>query len=452
MRQRFPMRGKNFLEASFPRQRFPPVNLYDASWPTRPSVREFASYRPHCDDPGPAPPGGFVPTLVPRRLPAMPAPLDGETLTSWLLHGIQALGVDLQTGTRLFGLGDSAEGQRLDWLMMRITETEAQSIAAATGQPPDHVVRMTLRPLLDRLPASRGKDGRMNQRARWSSLVPRNAAVCPQCLHETDGRTKIVWHMPWYVACLTHHCYLATSCPSCAGLIRLESSSRRRSRQCGNRLEKPVGKSTYCQLPLSSIEPQQLHDDRLLRLQGNLLPFFYSDAAASNGEPSRSIIDLNLLLVIALTYGSADQLSGADTVVRDAFVDFTEKRGPAGLWQTRYRLPASRTVMAAAVKLATPIFFSEHTSETASSLLPQLRPSLRIRDSSQWLSGMMRQASDYLSPLLLEIIPPSSYKMRADHRKRAAALPTPDEKGPLAWLDDLFPDSQGPRHANSQRA
>lgn len=144
-----------------------------------------------------------------RRLPIAVPPLAGEALDSW----IEAYARRLQTCSRgLLGhLG--LPGCQPRHMVVLLTDTERDTLAATTGTDPGALDAMTLR-RFDRVAVSINPARRIvEQPPTWRRHT--GSRYCPDCLAADGGRWQLAWRLPWTFACPRHHRLLADICPAC---------------------------------------------------------------------------------------------------------------------------------------------------------------------------------------------------------------------------------------------
>lgn len=144
-----------------------------------------------------------------RQIPMRLAPLQGESLDSWLgtyLHRLQApLGDVLrQAGYR---------GPRPDYLPRSLSLGQPAALLVATAEVTGHVngeLEALVQPIRRYIRSIREVPGTL-------PTVLGASRFCPACLEETDGRWMLAWRVAWVVACPQHHLLLQTQCPYCGG-------------------------------------------------------------------------------------------------------------------------------------------------------------------------------------------------------------------------------------------
>ena len=144
-----------------------------------------------------------------RRLPITVPPLAGEALDSW----IEAYARRLQTCSRglLNHLG--LPGCQPRHMVVLLTDTERDTLAAATGTDAATLDAMTLR-RFDRVAVTINPRRRIvEQPPTWRRHT--GSRYCPACLAADGGRWQLTWRLPWTFACLRHHRLLADACPAC---------------------------------------------------------------------------------------------------------------------------------------------------------------------------------------------------------------------------------------------
>ena len=145
-----------------------------------------------------------------RTLPIRVAPIEGESLESWLAAIAVRMNV---TWAQLIDTVLPKDAQALrrrsrGWVP---GPDEVAAIAAATG-----VQRCVIRGLtLTGTSASWLKIDAVNQTAStpWGRALRQR--FCPRCLSRTGGRWSLDWRLPWITICSEHRCFLVNNCPEC---------------------------------------------------------------------------------------------------------------------------------------------------------------------------------------------------------------------------------------------
>lgn len=158
--------------------------------------------------------------MTARRLASRVAPLQGEAIDSWL--EVLAIRMQMSLGAIARHLGLSTES-RLLWRNL-LSQKQCDTLAAATGVPPDLLCGMTLS-------AYDGTALRLDPDSkRPDTTFPFGpltwSRYCPDCLNESRGRWQLAWRLGWSFACLTHSCLLADCCLSCGRQRQLLSYGR----------------------------------------------------------------------------------------------------------------------------------------------------------------------------------------------------------------------------------
>jgi hypothetical protein len=155
--------------------------------------------------------GGTTTELMVRTLPIRVAPLDGESLESWL--AAIALRLNVTWAELLHAvLPSRAQGGPRPWFSEAVLDPdEVAAIATATGVRHDAVRDLTLA-------GARASWLEVDDVARrvytpWGQAARQR--FCPQCIAQTNGRWSLEWRLPWITICVKHRCLLLNNCPEC---------------------------------------------------------------------------------------------------------------------------------------------------------------------------------------------------------------------------------------------
>lgn len=135
-----------------------------------------------------------------RLLPVQVQPLEGEALDSWLEATALAAGMTVAGVAAVANLPIAAMPTWKRWL----SPAQSQSLAAATGVPPEALEAMTLSrydgTALRLDPESHRSDPKFPfGPLSWSRF-------CPDRIRETGGRWQLCWRLGWSFACPKHDC------------------------------------------------------------------------------------------------------------------------------------------------------------------------------------------------------------------------------------------------------
>ena len=156
-----------------------------------------------------------------RSLPLRLQPLSGEALDSWLeslAHRHHTRWSDM-----LAAVGLQQNLLRRDdanWLV-KLTESELDTVAITTGVHPVGLQSMTLSRFAGALDVDQTtRHVTRSSPAGWRAVS--RSRFCPRCLALTGGRWQLAWRLGWYFACLDHRCLLVEACPRCGKPQRLQ--------------------------------------------------------------------------------------------------------------------------------------------------------------------------------------------------------------------------------------
>lgn len=157
-------------------------------------------------------------------------PCPDESLNSYLQRAArhQFFG-DPVAFLRAGGIDWPDRARDLDLLSGQLVE----QVAALLELDADRAVRMTVHPLLNRLP-----DECRGSLRRWIHLVHRMRA-CDRCVAE-QPYGRIYWRIPLITECLSHHRPLLDQCRVC-GAVRDRTSRRWERFDCGHRVDRSAG-------------------------------------------------------------------------------------------------------------------------------------------------------------------------------------------------------------------
>lgn len=149
-------------------------------------------------------------TWTPDRIPIAYPPLPGEALDSW----ISSYARRLRTTNRGFLHHIGLPAARVDHMLLRLTEPEAQALHKSTGVPAEVLPAMTL-DTYDTFAVNIAPGRRQLERPPAWAFRSSRTRYCPACLRESGGRGLLLWRLPWAFACTEHRLLLADFCPTC---------------------------------------------------------------------------------------------------------------------------------------------------------------------------------------------------------------------------------------------
>lgn len=157
-----------------------------------------------------------------RRLPLQVQPLEDESIDSWLEASALAMGVTVGTLAAAADLPATSMPAWKVWL----SPAQSQSLAAATGAPPESLEAMTLSKYEGVALRLNSESRRLEPHFPFGALSW--SRFCPACLGETGGRWQLRWRLGWSFACVQHNCLLVDVCPGCGSHQRSTQAYRRR--------------------------------------------------------------------------------------------------------------------------------------------------------------------------------------------------------------------------------
>ncbi|WP_277243295.1 TniQ family protein [Mycolicibacterium obuense] len=152
-----------------------------------------------------------------RTLPIRLAPIEGESIDSWL----EAIADRTHTafGDLLHAVGLPARKPSGDgsWIL-RLTSDEREALTLATGTSPSFLDSMTLSTYFGRAIYVDTPVEALGRGFLWGRGS--GSRFCPMCLSDNSGRWQLKWRLRWAFACTTHHCLLIDACASCGSVQR----------------------------------------------------------------------------------------------------------------------------------------------------------------------------------------------------------------------------------------
>ncbi|MET8698304.1 TniQ family protein [Kitasatospora sp. NPDC004723] len=335
---------------------------------------------------------------MPRRLPAVPVPVPGESLHSWAAALARVLETSFAPVTSVLGLdgGGSSAIFRLRRAVQGLTEGQVETVAAATGLTRQRITELTLESYLSGVhadhpwPAGLPDVPKIDQHEKNRAAVIQRGyvlgttrfRVCPACIGESDGRWPLAWLLPWFVVCLRHRLYMVDACVCGTGVRsigcidgdnwRCHGFDRRRGQSCGRRLR---------DLPGLPVTDSALVDAHSWLLQ--LLNRLGERGTAENVTPN----DLFAVLLLCTERGTLADVRGLDARVREVFEERTRKN-EATVWragESSRGYSAPLPVLAAGLRMAVPILAAADPLREARRVLPVEVEDGGVRAISDWL-------------------------------------------------------------------
>lgn len=195
-------------------------------------------------------------SAYPRTLPLFVAPIQGESLESWL-EAIAARH-EAPFGEIVRRCAIPAKALRAPWLIGH-TSGNYRHVSAITGVNAAAVRAMTRHP--QHQPTAELDYGQLQGRTSGWERRP-SSRLCARCLASNGGRWMSHWRLNWSFACPIHHCLLTDLCPGCGGLQRQHAHPRRRVPSPGRcaRIHPTAtrGSSSTCATDLTTASPLSL--------------------------------------------------------------------------------------------------------------------------------------------------------------------------------------------------
>jgi hypothetical protein len=237
-----------------------------------------------------------------RTLPLRLSPIDGESLTGYVVRYAHTFGLPPGEVVRAFGLGDRMrEAGRYG---VRLSAQQLERASIATGVERDQLQAMVLARFAGRAfpQASISAANAVLTQARPHELAWQSR-FCPQCLRE-HGAWLLRWQLRWSVLCTRHELLLARHCRRCGAIPRIGAHATWPRDHAGE-LPDPTRcwhrrpQRELCRAPLTRQKPAKAPDIALLPAQrridalldGHLTPTF----AGESLEPAAYLRDLRAL-------------------------------------------------------------------------------------------------------------------------------------------------------------
>ncbi|MER8186958.1 TniQ family protein [Kitasatospora sp. NPDC094015] len=324
---------------------------------------------------------------LPRRLPAVPVPLQHESLHSWAAALGRVLDTNFAPVTSVLGLDSGGHDAvfRLRRAVLGLEARQVEIIAAATGLTRERITALTFESYLwgvkadhlwpSGLPDIPGHDQLERNRAatvqRGYILGTTRFRVCPACIDEDGGRWPLAWMLPWFVACTRHRLYMVERCV-CGNRLRSAGCLDGADWKCSGHFSDATGtKQQACGRRLRELPRVPVADSALIEAHNWLLQLLNRPGergTAENFTPN----DLFAVLLLCIERGAPVNVTGLDSHVRLAFEERT-RRNEATMWRSGegergYAAPVP--VMAAGVRMAAPILAAADPVRAAGSVLP----------------------------------------------------------------------------------
>ncbi|SEH55240.1 TniQ protein [Mycolicibacterium rutilum] len=294
-------------------------------------------------------------------LPVRVKPASGECIDSWLDATAAVMGVTLGDVSRQLHLPIAAKPQWIWWL----PQYQLDSLQVLTGTPAEDIATMTLDDYAVKgLPVL--TDSHEPDRTFPFGVLP-GSRFCPECLHESSGRWRLVWRLGWSFACTTHGRLLAAQCPSCG------EDQRRRQ----NYTSIPMPTKCRCGCDLTSVPTPAVGSEHDVVVAQRFIGKILSGARPSGGvlarqarsrreslEAVRSLANRTINFAARHGLATAARLGGGFT-----FDELSAEPNPSRGRSAVNSYPSMRTVEAAVgITVAVKVLGAETIEESASRL------------------------------------------------------------------------------------
>ncbi|MCX4824776.1 TniQ family protein [Streptomyces sp. NBC_01142] len=372
---------------------------------------------------------------LPRRLPSVPVPVDGESFPSWLSRAAADWQIAPGQAAQVLGLAchPSYSGVRPLWFGTALTQRSLQGIRAATGLDAPVIQAMQLSRYADTVLDFTGPDQPAQQEESLARLRNREWALftssraCPKCLASAPV-WPLWWRLGMAAVCPEHRVLLVDTCRQCDARLgsgyaghprglttrrqmldldlcnnRRSASRRRKAGLCSRRL------ATHPTVPV----PAELAD-----LQQRLLDVADGGPAQVAGSEVTgaeffAVVRFTAAVVRLVT--TAEEISACSALPGAAVEAFTadlHQRQLASLGGGRSQLqasPPSAAHAAAVLALSAPVLFAEDRAACQGALAAWMDRAVALRrrpGKSDPLRPIPRPAA--LEPLVRAAIRPAS--------------------------------------------
>ncbi|NVI86329.1 TniQ family protein [Actinomadura sp. BRA 177] len=248
-----------------------------------------------------------------RRLAYVPAPLEKESLLSWLDQVAAEFGVSRPRAAEMVGLW-GRDRSTLHVLGLRLPARVLERVTATTGLTATRLELMTLwryRRSAFMLKTS-GRREVFTASGEW--VHAQTSLVCPECLASNGGRWLLPWKLGFSYACVEHGCYLLAGCGCPRGRTARAPWPRFHS-------TRSVGQCAVscpdCGRWLGEMEAPRACSDEVLRVQRIIDHLL--DAPGDEEELKQIFRDLRWLAAMALSRAddAVELLDGTDPQIID---------------------------------------------------------------------------------------------------------------------------------------
>lgn len=252
---------------------------------------------------------------LPRRLPYVPVPCEGESFSSWIGRVAEEYGLTRRVVIELLGLEDTSAD-----LSLALRDDQVAVVAAATGIGGERIADMLVTRYVDTvLPAMEyTSDGRVF--GWWLSTAwirNHGSYACVRCLAESSV-WKLSWKLPWVTVCLAHRIYLTGFCRACRRPVVTRSRAISQF-GCGNA-------APTCRTDLRASSKMDFAGDERVRVIAQHLDAAMSVTGLNAAAARLMFNELRVLIQLALYMGTPGMLDATDLPVRQGFERFCRKR------------------------------------------------------------------------------------------------------------------------------
>ncbi|MEV5374994.1 TniQ family protein [Streptomyces nondiastaticus] len=400
---------------------------------------------------------------LPRRLPAVPLPEDGESFVSWLAraaadwqiapgHAVQALGLDCHPGYSVV---------RPKFFGIALTPRSLERAAAATGLQPDRLRAMQLtrydKTALDLNGLDLASESSITALARREWALFTSSRACPQCL-----ALRPVWPLWWRLGiaavCPLHYVLLVDVCRRCHDRLGRGNTGHPRGlltrhqdadlarcnnrRRAGERRKAGLCEQELAALPITPVPAALANLQQRVLAVANGLP---GRVAGQEATPADFFAALRFAVGLARLASTDQDLADCPALPREAAEEFAADQhdrrnahqgGAGAVLQTN---PPSAGHAAAVLVLADRVLSAAGEQACQEVLAPWLERAAELRRSSRTthdplrriprpacLESAVRAAAPRafrITGALTATAPASPRRLTPDHLPRVVAAP-----------------------------